>query len=93
MFFLIQLKSGQKNIVPIKWIKQLNFCDLLNRGVTFFKKREYSVYISNDINDEPDFTLEVCDSIENKNPALYKGFIKICFGNFFKNVRLKQKQR
>lgn len=77
----------------MKWIKKLNLCDLLNRGVTFLKKREHLVFISNDINDEPDFSLEVFDSIENKNPALYKGFIKKCFGNFFKNVRLKQKQR
>lgn len=81
MFFLISLKtSGQKKIVPIKWVNNINLPILLNYGVTFYKKKEHLVYISNDINDEPDFTLEVLDSIENNQPALYKSFVLKCFG-------------
>lgn len=81
MFFLISLKvSGQKKIVPIKWVNNINLSDLLNYGVTFYKKKEHLVYISGNINDEPDFTLEVRDSIENHQPALCKAFVLKCFG-------------
>lgn len=81
MFFLISLKrSGQKKIVPIKWVKNVNLPNLLNYGVTFYKKKEHLVFISDNINDEPDFTLAVCDSIGNKQPALCKAFVLKCFG-------------
>lgn len=89
MFFLIKLKSGQKKIAPMKWVKHLSLSDLLNRGVTFYKKKQHIVYISNNINDEPDFTLMVSESIANQKPGLYEGFIVKCFGKFFfKFVRL-----
>lgn len=81
MFFLISLKrSGQKKIVPIKWVKNVNLPNLLNYGVTFYKKKEHLVFISDNINDEPDFTLAVCDSIGNNQPALCKAFVLKCFG-------------
>lgn len=88
MFFLISLKvSGQKKIVPMKWVNNLNLPNLLNSGVALYKKKEHLVYISHDINDEPDFTLEIFDSIENEQPALYKAFILKCFGKFFLNIQ------
>lgn len=81
MFFLILLKeSAQKRIVPIKWVNNINLPTLLNYGVTFYKKKEHLVFISSDINDEPDFTLEVVHSIQNNQPALYKAFVLKCFG-------------
>lgn len=82
MFFLVVLKSGQTQIVPMKWVKNLSLSDLLNRGVTFYKKREHLVYISKNIDEEPDFTLNVFESMENTKPALYKSFIVKCFGKF-----------
>lgn len=84
MFFLISLKvSGEKKIVPIKWVNKINLPDLLNYSVTFYRKKNHLVYISDDINDEPDFTLQIFDSIENKQPALYKAVALKCFGEFF----------
>lgn len=90
MFFLISLKSsGQKKIVPLKWVNNLNLADLLNYGVTAYKKKEHLVYISSDVNDEPDFTLEIFDAIENEQPALYRAFVIKCFGKYFKR-RIKE---
>lgn len=84
MFLLISLKvSGQKKIVPMKWVNNLNLADLLNQGVILYKKKEHLVYISCDVNDEPDFTLEIFDAIENGQPALYRAFVKKCFGKIF----------
>lgn len=84
MFFLISLKpSGQKRIVPMKWVKDLDLPKLLNYGVITYKKKVHLVYISKDINDEPDFTLNILDSIENLQPALYKASILKCYGKFF----------
>lgn len=82
MFFLISLKSsGQKRIIPMKWVKDLNLPALLNNGVIVYKKKVHLVYISRDINEEPDFTLNIFDSIET-GPALYKASILKCFGKF-----------
>lgn len=73
--------SGQKTIVPMKWVKNINLPNLLNYGVTLYKKKQHLVYVSPDINDEPDFALEIFNFIENK-PALYEAFIVKCFGEF-----------
>lgn len=84
MFFLISLKSsGQKKIVPIKWVRNLDLPTLLNDGVITYKRKVHLVYISQDINEEPDFTLDIFDSIQNGQPALYKAFILKCFGKFY----------
>lgn len=87
MFFLVKLaKSGQKVVVPMKWVQNLDLAKLLNVGVTYFKKKKKNikvVYISDDIYDEPDFTLNILDSMENQKPALYKAFIVKCFRKYF----------
>lgn len=87
MFFLVKVvASGQKKIVPIKWVKNVDLAKLLNFGVTYYKKLKKNiklVYISHDINEEPDFTLDISASINNRQPALYKASIIHCFCKFF----------
>lgn len=66
----------------MKWVKNLDLPNLLNNGVITYKRRVHLVYISQDINEEPDFTLNIFDSIKNGQPALYKAVILKCFGKF-----------
>lgn len=66
----------------MKWVKNINFPALLNYGVSFYKKKEHLVFVSEDINNEPDFTLDIFDSIANNKPALYKAVILKCFGKY-----------
>lgn len=67
----------------MKWVKDLDLPTLLNDGIIIYNKKLHLVYISRDINEEPDFTLNIFDSIENEQPALYKESILKCFGKFF----------
>lgn len=83
MFFLVLLKSGEKKIVPMKWVSNLNLPFLLNRGVTFYKKKEHLVFISSDINVEPDFTLQIFELFQNNQPALYTARVLKCSGECF----------
>lgn len=70
----------------MKWVKDLDLPKLLNDGVVTYKKKLHLVYISHDINEEPDFTLNISDSIENGQPTLYKASILKCFGKFFYKI-------
>lgn len=66
----------------MKWAKNLDLPKLLNDGVQTYRKKVHLVYISQDINEEPDFTLCIFDSIQKGKPALYAASITRCFGNF-----------
>lgn len=46
--------------------EKINLPELLNTGVIIYKKKQHLVYISPDINEEPDFTLDVFDFVERK---------------------------
>lgn len=65
----------------MKWVKGLNLSQLLNNGVTMYKKKHLLIYISSNIAEEPDFGLEVCEALQHGKPALYRACILKCFGN------------
>lgn len=69
----------------MKWVKNLDLPTLLNNGVITYKRKIHLVYIARDINEEPDFTLDIFDSIQSGHPALYKASVLKCFGKFFKS--------
>lgn len=82
MYFLVALKdTGQKTIVPQKWISSLNVQLLLNYGVKVIAKKLFKAFISNVLGDEPDFHLDVIAILDTKRPACYKVHIKRSFGN------------
>lgn len=65
----------------MKWVKGLNLSQLLNDGVIIHKKKQLLVYISSNIAEEPDFSLEAFEALQHGKPGLYKAFILKCFGN------------
>lgn len=78
------ISTGQKRIIPIKWIQNLNseqFAVLLNHGAHGHKS-VYKVFYSPNICEEPDFCLNVMDICDNDRPACYLAKIHNGFGNF-----------
>lgn len=89
MYFLVTLKdTGQKTIVPQKWISSLNVQLLLNYGVKFIAKKLFKAFISNVFGDEPDFHLDVIAILNTKRPACYEVYIKRSFGNKLMSIIL-----
>lgn len=86
MYFLVQIKeSREKVIVPKKWIHGLNFTELLNYGLTFFKKRNFKVFFSlNSMDIEPDFKSITLDKIDQLRPACYTAKLVKCCGSYIK---------
>lgn len=87
MYFLVSLKeTGQKAIIPQKWICNLDIQTLLNYGVKFVAKKLFKVFHSNNFGDEPDFHLDVIGMLDKKRPACYQVNIIRTFGNTFISI-------
>lgn len=71
-----------KKIIPSKWVKNLKVADLLNYGVTYHKKKLYTVFYSAHISSDPDFTLDVSSAMNNTRDACYKAYILKAFGKY-----------
>lgn len=81
MYFIVKLKSsGQKQIIPMKWVQNLQIFRLLKYGVTYEKRHTYKIFVSNEMADEPDFALEVLAQIDKKRNACYQAHICHVFG-------------
>lgn len=81
MFFLTFFRENKaKKLIPSKWVKNLNIAELLNYGVTYHKKKLYTVFYSPLISDEPDFTLKEKPAMDEKRGASYKAYILKAFG-------------
>lgn len=82
MYFLVKLKgTGQKAIIPQKWILNLDVETLLNYGVKFLARKLFKAFISNIFGDEPDFHLDMKIFLDWKRPACYQVYIIRSFGN------------
>lgn len=83
MFLIVALEDSKKVLVPIKWIFGLNkdTPKLFNYGVTYLKRNKYKIFVSNNFNEEPDFTMKVLDQFKENRSGCYKGSIVKCFGN------------
>lgn len=84
MFFLTTIKeSGEKAIVPQKWIHNLDTIKLLNYGIPYIKNILYIVYIPKPTSsDEPDFRSEILPRIDKSKSACYRANISKCFGKW-----------
>lgn len=83
MFFIISINiSKKKVIVPSKWIKGLNvdIIKLFNYGKLYNKSKTYTVFISNNHNDEPNFDLGLSTVFNIENPACYEAILSWSFG-------------
>lgn len=82
MYFLVSIKgTGQKAIVPQKWISNLDIEVLLNYGVRFVAKNKLKAFISNAFGSEPDFHLNTLNFLDLSRPACYNVYIIRSFGN------------
>lgn len=77
MYFLVSLKTLDKTkiIVPSKWIKHIKLFKLLNYGVKYHKKEEYTVFFSKNLGNEPDFSLQNSVFFNNARDSCYIGSI------------------
>lgn len=82
MYFLVKLKNNQKSLVPQKWIKDIDkvLLKIYNYGIRYLKKKLFTVYISVNFHDEPDFDLSVFDELRLDRGGCYEASIVKCFG-------------
>lgn len=88
MFFIVKLKNtGEKKIIPSKWIHHLNLYRLLKYGVVYERKHEYKIFISpNGPTIEPDFALDVLDIVDGNRDACYLASIHDVFSELFRMI-------
>lgn len=84
MFFLVRLDSGEKKVIPSKWIKEFPtfFVQMLNYGIQTMNKFPINIFYSNDIGAEPDFTLKTQTAFDQTHDACYEAKIINNFGEY-----------
>lgn len=87
MYILVKLKeAAQSRIVPVKWIQGFTgdrLAKLLTNGSRFYRNVFYKVFYSPNINDEPDFNLNLQQRIvDDTRPACYEAAVKRGFGKY-----------
>lgn len=81
MYFLLSLKdSCIKKIVPSKWIKDLEVTKFLNYGLFYQRHKIYTTFYSKNVQEEPDFQLEVRSYFCDNKSGCYEAFIIKSFG-------------
>lgn len=92
MYFIVKLNnSGGRKIVPFKWINSLQLCRLLKYGVAYESKKVYTVFISpTSMDEEPDFTLDILQQLDNTRNACYAAHIFSVFGK--KSIKKYQRK-
>lgn len=85
MYLLVSLKTEkkEKKIIPIKWIKGLDFIKLLNYGVDLFKNKTFIVFYTQHMDEEPDFNSNISEKFNEKRRACYHATIVRGFGMYF----------
>lgn len=81
MYFVVKLQNKQKHLVPQKWIKDIDkdLIKMFNYGITYLKKKLFTVYISVNLHDEPDFGLSVLNELKLDRCGCYKAsIVKSC---------------
>lgn len=83
MYFLVKIQgSNERIVVPLKWIKGLEMTTLFNYGVSYVKKKIFTVFIFADQSVEPDFALNTFANLNIERPACYKAKILECCGRY-----------
>lgn len=82
MFFLVRLDSGEKKIIPSKWVRNFPeyFVKMLNYGINKVKKQSINIFYSKNIGVEPDFTLDILTEFDPVRDACYRAKIITNFG-------------
>lgn len=94
MFLLVSLKTNAEHniykIVPLKWIQNCPMIDLLNYGIRYQKKKLNKIFISHNIEAEPNFQSGILAIYNNERNGCYIGTLLKSFGKifliFFKNL-------
>lgn len=82
MFFVVYLSNSERVLVPSNWIRGISEFKtlLINYGIPYLKNKSFKIFVSPNLNDEPDFQLEICEQFNIERRACYIGSIKYCFG-------------
>lgn len=82
MFFLVKiLTSGEKVILPKKWVEGLSLTKFFNNGIAYFKNKEFKVFVSlNPMDGEPEFQSIILAQIDRSRPSCYMAKVLKCFG-------------
>lgn len=68
--------------MPSNWIRGIGDYKtlLINYGIPYLKGKLFKIFVSSNINDEPDFRLCIREQFDVVNRACYTGLIKYSFG-------------
>lgn len=97
MFFIVSIQlngHNAKKCIPLKWIKGLDSVFLFNYGKAYLKSKPYTIFLSSNTNDEPDFDLRLLEAIDEKHAGCYTATILHIIGKFnstFPTVRIAYK--
>lgn len=82
MFFVVYLSNSKRVLVPSNWIRGIDDFKtlLINYGISYLKGKTFKMFVSPDMDDEPDFNLEISQQFVNGRRACYNGKIKYSFG-------------
>lgn len=88
MYFRVEIQGSlEKVIIPLKWIKNMETIFLFNYGVSYMKKRIFTVFIHADQSREPDFNLDVLTQLNLQRAACYEAKILKCCGKYFIHIK------
>lgn len=84
MYFIVKIKGSKTSkLVPLKWIKSIDYAKLNTYGLAYVKNDQHEVFYSNNFEDEPRFDGALLNEFdENALPARYRAKITHVFGNF-----------
>lgn len=93
MFFVVKLQNSQKALVPQKWIQNIDECLIMvyNYGVRYLKKKTFTVFISKNFEEEPDFKLNISNELQGDRSGCYKASIMRGIGKIFFHFESKIK--
>lgn len=82
MFFVVYLSNAERVLVPSTWIRGIGEYKtlLVNYGIPYLKGKLFKIFVSPNINDEPDFRLDIREQFDVGHRACYTGLIKYSFG-------------
>lgn len=82
MFFVVYLSNSERVLVPSNWIRGIGEYKMLlvNYGIPYLNGKLFKIFVSPNINDEPDFRLDIREQFAVGHCACYTGLIKYSFG-------------
>lgn len=81
LYFAAYLTEFKKNVlIPDYWVETLNLADSINEGLN--KNKNHLVFVSPDLNKEPDFSLPVRHTLDLNTDGCYLGKVIRAFSEF-----------